>query len=50
MLALTSGGRERTEVEFRALAESAGLVLVRVVPTAGSRALIEMRKAAARGL
>jgi SAM-dependent methyltransferase len=50
MLALTSGGRERTEAEFRALAESAGLELVRVVPTAGSRALIELRKAAARGL
>lgn len=45
MLVLTSGGRERGEAEFRALAESAGLELVRVVPTAGSRALIETRKA-----
>jgi SAM-dependent methyltransferase len=44
MLVLTSGGRERTEAEFRALAESAGLELVRVVPTAGTRALIETRK------
>ncbi|HTV18592.1 MAG TPA: methyltransferase [Polyangiaceae bacterium] len=45
MLVLTSGGRERTEAEFRALVESAGLELVGVTPTAGSRALIETRKA-----
>lgn len=45
MLVLTSGGRERTEAEFRALVEGAGLELVRLTPTAGSRALLELRQA-----
>jgi hypothetical protein len=36
-----SGGRERTEAEFRALLRRAGLALARVVPTGGPSAILE---------
>lgn len=36
-----NGGRERTEAEFRALCESAGLQLARVVPTGTAGMIIE---------
>ncbi len=45
MLAMTPGGRERTETEFRTLFERAGLVLTRVVPTDSVVSIIEGRKA-----
>jgi hypothetical protein len=41
MLVLTSGGRERTEAEYRSLFASAGLVLTRVIPTAAGVSLVE---------
>lgn len=41
MLAVTSGGRERTEAEYAALLRSAGLALTRVVPTQGPFAVVE---------
>jgi hypothetical protein len=40
MLVMT-GGRERTEAEFRALYDRAGFELTRVVPTAGPLSIIE---------
>jgi DNA-binding transcriptional ArsR family regulator len=43
MLVLTSGGRERTEAEFRALLTEAGFSLIRVIPTAGALSIIESR-------
>jgi hypothetical protein len=45
MLAMTPGGRERTEPEFRKLFQQAGLVLTRVVPTDSVVSIIEGRKA-----
>lgn len=45
MLALTDGGRERTEEEFAWLFESAGLKLARVVPTQSMVCILEARKA-----
>ncbi len=45
MLAMTPGGRERTELEFRDLFEQAGLVLTRVVPTDSLVSIVEGRKA-----
>jgi hypothetical protein len=41
MLAITEGGRERTEREHAALLEAAGLRLARVVPTLAPPALVE---------
>jgi hypothetical protein len=41
MLAVTSGGRERTEAEYRALFEKAGFKLTRIVPTQGDVSIIE---------
>jgi len=42
---LISGGRERTEAEFRALTHAAGLVVERILPTAVSVSIIEARRA-----
>jgi hypothetical protein len=44
MLAITPGGRERTRQAFTQLLESAGLVLVRIIPTGGISDVIEARK------
>ena len=41
MLVMTSGGRERSEEEFRILLASVGFVLQRVIPTAGPICIIE---------
>lgn len=41
MLAMTPGGRERTEGEFRALLSSAGLRLARVIPTPSPVSIVE---------
>jgi hypothetical protein len=41
MLALSPGGRERTEAEFAALFEAAGLRLRRIVPTSAPTPIIE---------
>ena len=41
MLAVTSGGRERTEAEYRALFEKAGFKLTKIVPTQDEISLIE---------
>jgi hypothetical protein len=41
MMLTRAGGRERTETEFRDLLDSAGLRLVRVVPTASHYAVLE---------
>ena len=41
MLVVTSGGRERTEEEFRALLASAGLRLTQIIPTASPISIIE---------
>jgi hypothetical protein len=38
---MTHGGRERTEGEFRALVQKAGLKLNRIVPTQSPICLIE---------
>ncbi len=45
MLAVTPGGRERTEAEFRELFTAAGLRLDRIVPTDGPMAVLEARRA-----
>ena len=45
MLAMTEGGSERTEQEFAALFESAGLRLIRVHPTPTPVSIIEAAKA-----
>jgi SAM-dependent methyltransferase len=42
----TPGGYERTEQEFRALFERAGLELVRILPTASIHSILETRRAA----
>src|SRR5271166_5953873 len=47
MLALTDGGRERTEQEFRDLFARAGLHLARVVPTRVDNVILEAAKQAA---
>ena len=44
MLVVT-GGRERTEREYRALIEQAGLRFTQVVPTPAAMSIIEGRKA-----
>jgi hypothetical protein len=44
MLVLT-GGRERTEVEYRALLEAGGFALGRIVPTGSSLSVLEARPA-----
>ena len=41
MLAMNSGGRERTEAEYRALFEKAGFKLTRIVPTQDEMSIIE---------
>jgi hypothetical protein len=41
MLAVNSGGRERTEAEYRALFEKAGFKLTRIVPTQDEMSIIE---------
>ena len=41
MLVATSGGRERTEEEFRRLLRAAGFTLSRVIPAARSLCLVE---------
>jgi hypothetical protein len=43
MLVMTSGGRERTEAEFRSLLATAGLELVRILPTASPLFVFEAR-------
>jgi SAM-dependent methyltransferase len=45
MLVMTPGGRERTEPEFRALFERAGLTLTRIVPTPSPVRVIEAARA-----
>jgi hypothetical protein len=45
MIVMASGGRERTQDEFRALFASAGLKLERIVPTAGPFSILEARGA-----
>jgi len=41
MLVLYSGGRERTEVEYRALFEASGFELIKIVPTQSNVSVIE---------
>jgi O-methyltransferase domain len=41
---LMTGGKERTEREYRVLAQSAGLTVARVVPTPGAMSIIEARR------
>lgn len=43
MLAMASGGRERTEAEFSALLSQGGFSLTRVIPTSGALSIIEGR-------
>lgn len=45
MLVLTPGGRERTEVEFRALLDAAELRVTRIVPTSSPVSIIESQMA-----
>lgn len=45
MLALTVGGRERTEAEFAQLFACAGLKLTRVCPTQSPLCVLELRPA-----
>ena len=45
MLVRTPGGRERTEAEFRALLEAAGLTLAGIVPTTAPVSVLEVRPA-----
>jgi O-methyltransferase domain len=44
MLALTPGGRERTQREFRKLLDSAGFELVRVIDAGGISDILEARR------
>ena len=44
MLVMT-GGRERTEPEYRTLLESAGLKLTRIIPTQTEMSIVEAVKA-----
>ncbi len=41
MLVMTTGGRQRTEAEFRALLDRAGFRLTRIVPSSGMVSLVE---------
>jgi hypothetical protein len=41
MLVVNTGGRERTEAEFRALLKAAGFTLARIIPTQGESSVIE---------
>ena len=45
MMLGTPGGKERTEAEFRHLIAEAGLRFIRVVPTAGTSAIVEAIRA-----
>jgi len=40
---VVTGGRERTESEYRALADAAGLTVARIVPTPAAMSVIEAR-------
>ena len=42
---LMTGGKERTEAEYRRLLESAGLRVTRVLGTASSLSILEARRA-----
>ncbi|MBF6331572.1 methyltransferase [Nocardia transvalensis] len=42
---VNSGGRERTEAEYRALLDAAGFTVTRVIPTAAPESIIEARPA-----
>lgn len=44
MLVMTPGGRERTEAEYKALLDAAGLTLTRVIPTPSEHFIIEAIK------
>jgi SAM-dependent methyltransferase len=44
MLAVTPGGRERTEAEFKKLLESAGFEFTRVIQTGGPLDIVEARR------
>jgi hypothetical protein len=41
---LMTGGKERTEAEYRALLASAGLAVARVLPTPGAMSIVEARR------
>jgi hypothetical protein len=41
MLVANTGGRERTEAEFRSLLNASGFTLTRIVPTQGESSVIE---------
>jgi hypothetical protein len=43
MLAMASGGRERTEAEFTSLLSQAGFSLTRMIPTSGALSIVEGR-------
>ena len=47
MLVNTPGGRERTELEFRAILAAAGFGVVRIVPTSTATSIVEARPAGA---
>jgi hypothetical protein len=42
---VTGGGRERTEADFRALLDAAGLPVTRIVQTPATLSVIEARPA-----
>jgi hypothetical protein len=44
MLAVTPGGRERTEAEFKKLVELAGFEFTRVIQTGGPLDIVEARR------
>jgi hypothetical protein len=44
MLALTDGGRERTESEFRDLFAQAGLRVTKIIPTRADNCILEVTK------
>jgi hypothetical protein len=41
---LMTGGKERTEAQYRALAGSAGLAVTRVLGTPGAMSIVETRR------
>jgi O-methyltransferase domain len=41
---LMTGGKERTEAEYRALLASCGLAVARVLPTPGAMSIVEARR------
>jgi hypothetical protein len=40
---VVTGGRERTESEYRALVDAAGLTVARIVPTPAAMSVIDAR-------